>query len=256
MQLHNDLKEIQATLDFYKDYVNVHVKGWLYELDIILMSQILNWQMCIGIQGNICEIGVYHGKSAILLSWLRQTHEKLYFIDIFPGEMEQIARKNIETYGSKDNIQWIRLDTAKINSDDVKQMKPLRLLHIDGSHEHQSVLHELQLFTQCLHQENSVIVMDDFNDPEFPGVNSALFQFLLSDIGKDLRIFAIGANKAYLCKWDLMVPYQEMIIHSPINFNLNLTNVMQDKTLLVNSRYPKDKSTILAELRINQHNPL
>lgn len=248
MKNHNAPQEIQEILGYYREQVNESVQGWFYEPDICLMSQILKWQMELGIEGNICEIGVYHGKSAILLSMIRQSSEKLFLLDIFPEDMEKTAKENIETYGSEENLVWMRMSTLDIGSDDVKHMQPLRLLHIDGSHAHRSVLHELQVFTPFLHQENPVIVVDDFNDPEFPGVSSALFQFLLSDVGNHLAIFAVGQNKAYLCKRGLMSAYQKMVLSFGVNWAPKLSNVLQDRVLLLLSRYPKDKDIILTQL--------
>ena len=104
----------------------------------------------------------------------------------------------VHLYGNPVDITWRLQDTTQLTFDEIKFDKWLRLLHIDGCHEHSAVLSDLQLFNSFM-ADNGVIVVDDFNDQEYPGVKSAVIEFCLSKVNyKNWKIIAIGDNKAYI----------------------------------------------------------
>ena len=63
-----------------KEVIDKQVPGWFYTIDIILLYGILN-EIQGNIRGDICEVGVAHGKSAITLSHFKRP--SLYTQDIF-----------------------------------------------------------------------------------------------------------------------------------------------------------------------------
>ena len=183
----------QEYLYNFKNVVDKEVEGWFYPKDIIIIYGILNeLQKPIG---DICEIGVAYGKSAIMISQFKGDNN-FYLYDIFPEEARVIAEKNISKFGNGNNLIWRLEDTTELSSDDVFFQNSLRFLHIDGCHEHSAVLSDLMLFSNKM-KDDGIIVLDDFQDQEYPGVNSAAFQFsLMNSNYKNWRVFAIGDNKA------------------------------------------------------------
>lgn len=195
-----EIINVNDYVNFYTEVIDKKVVGWYYPIDMIIMFYIAKKAQK-DIVGDFCELGVAFGKSAIGLSLLKREEEKLYLYDFFVSE--EISQENatlvIEKYGNYKNVDWRILDLYKLNEKDVSFDNALRLLHIDSCHQHTMVLKDLRNFTAHI-VDNGVICLDDFNDPEYPGVNTAVAQFISSEEGKQWRIFAIGANKAYLCK--------------------------------------------------------
>ena len=194
-----------------KEVIDKQVPGWFYTIDIILLYGILN-EIQGNIRGDICEVGVAHGKSAITLSHFKRPEDTLYLYDIFNEDVRKQAESNILMFCGPQNLVWRIQNTLDIKQDELKFDNSLRLLHIDGCHEYSAVMNDLMLFSQAV-SNRGVIVLDDFNDYEYPGVNAAVYDFINSRSNfKNWRIFAVGNNKAYMCQKHMMNYYQTSAI--------------------------------------------
>ena len=126
----------QKYLYNFKNVVDREVEGWFYPKDIIIIYGILNeLQKPIG---DICEIGVAYGKSAIMISQFKNDNN-FYLYDIFTEEARVIAERNITKFGDGNNLIWRLQDTTQLTTDDIEFENNLRFLHIDGCHEHSAV---------------------------------------------------------------------------------------------------------------------
>ena len=126
-------------LRHHKEVVDREVEGWFYPIDIILMYGVLN-HLQKDKDGCVCEIGVAHGKSAIMISMFRNG-EKFYLYDIFSEEAREKAEQNIYNYGNARDLIWKLQDTTDLKFDDL-DYENIKLLHIDGCHEHPSVVND------------------------------------------------------------------------------------------------------------------
>ena len=243
-------------LTHFKNVVDVEVEGWFYPIDIIMLCGLLSEIQ--KFNGDVCEIGVAYGKSAICLSQFRKPEDKLYLYDIFSDEIKEKALDNIRKHGDVNNIEVRVQNTMSLKVDDIKFDRRIRLLHIDGCHEHSAVLNDLQLFSEKM-TDGGVIVLDDFNDYEYPGVNSAASEYMLSKYNRNnWRIFAIGDNKAYLCQKNYLLDYQTAMVDYFVNAvnNLNVpfplpmgVREMHDVNVLIcDSRNGIDPSIIKQKL--------
>ena len=239
----------------YKEVIDKEVEGWFYPKDIIITYGILN-----EIQkssGDICEIGVAYGKSAIMISQFKG-NSNFYLYDIFTEEARVIAQNNITKFGNSSNLIWRLQDTTQLNTENVVFVNDLRFLHIDGCHEHSAVLSDLMLFSNKMKDEG-VIAIDDFQDQEFPGVNSAAFEFSLSKANyKNWRVFSIGDNKAYMCQKKYAERYQKALVdyiekakkeyNVPFAMHLGLREVLDINALMCDSRTAWDPKVIKESL--------
>lgn len=235
---------VKDYLIWYKEVVDKEVEGWFYPIDIIVLYGVLN-EVLEKVKGDVCEIGVAFGKSAIGLSHFKKDSDILYLYDLFPNDMLEKAKKNISNFGNDNNIIWVVQDTTQIEQ--VAFRSPLKLLHIDGCHEHSVVLNDLQIFNQYMN-DAGIIVLDDFNDYEYPGVNSAAIEFSLAKYNyKNWRVFAIGDNKAYMCQKKYVPMYQislagflkkaEQTMNVPFPLPLGLREMLDINVLMCDSRY-------------------
>lgn len=204
-------------LYYFQETVEKEVPGWFYVYDHAIFHCVLN-TMQHDVSGDICEIGVANGKSAIALSNYKSSSEKLYLYDIFLEEDRIIAENNIKRFGTFENIDWRLGDTTLLTAKTLGIDTSLRFLHIDGSHEHTAVYSDLCVFGDKM-ADGGIIVMDDFNDYEYPGVKSGTMKFLLEN--PKWMMFAIGQNKAYLCKQSHYDRYINALITCMENCDVN-----------------------------------
>ena len=232
------IRDVVMNLSYYKDIVDVNVVGWFYWIDHVIFHELLkNVQK--DITGDIAELGTANGKSAIAISNYKRQSDNLYLFDI-SQEFAESANTNIIHYGTPHNIHWHVQDSYSMTSDDIKVNK-LRFMHIDGAHEHTPVLKDILNFSQHV-ADNGVMVLDDFNDPEYIGVQSAVIHFLLEN--QKWVMFANGQNKAYLCKREFYNFYALSLLDQlekiksgcGLNFSFNLREVIDCNVVLFNSR--------------------
>lgn len=241
-----EVTNIQQLLNYYREVVDENVTGWFYPLDIILAYTILNSQTC---YGDICELGVAFGKSAIGLSLCKKTKDNLYLYDCFTADITpEHAKGLVETYGDNTNIHWNVCDLMKLKKEDIMFENNLRYLHIDACHLHNAVLNDLNNFSDFV-CDAGVIVVDDYNDPEYPGINTAITQFCLSNKRKTWTMFAIGQNKAYMCRKGMEKYYMTMIVNffskTVPNCGITMTQFIDNEILLLGSRSPMKHELIL-----------
>jgi hypothetical protein len=248
----NSTKNLHQNLIHFQETVDSSVVGWFYFYDNIIIHELLKTVQQ-DIVGDVCEIGVAYGKSALALSNYKKDTDKLYLYEIFSEDARIFAEDNIKKYGTFENIEWRIQDTTKLKFEDVEFDSPLRLLHIDGCHEHVAVCKDMRLFSKKM-AHDGVIVLDDFNDSEYPGVNSGCMEFLSTDA--EWRIFAIGQNKAYLCRKDYYEFYVKFLVSilddigqkMKIKFNFVLRQLFDVNALLCCSRSEWTKQEVLDKL--------
>lgn len=229
--------DLGSFLGLYSELIDKKVVGWFYPVDIVAFYYLIMIAQK-EIDGDMCELGVAFGKSAIGLSLLRDNNEILYLYDFFvsPDISKESASEVIERYGNNTNIEWRIQDLYKLKTEDIQFNKKIKFLHIDSCHQHTTVLKDLNNFSVHM-LDNGIISLDDFNDPNYPGVNTAVSEFILSDTGKDWRIFAIGNNKAYLCKKDYFDFYRnglvKWIMQTIEKININFSEIFDKECALL-----------------------
>lgn len=229
-------------LMYFQNTVEKEVRGWFFVYDHALFHMIMK-DLQRDVQGDVCEIGVAFGRSAIAVSNYRLPTDKFYMFDHF-GEQERIeAENNIKKFGTFDNSEWRIGDTTTLTPETLEFDRPLRFLHIDGSHEHGAVFKDLSNFSTKM-VDGGIIVMDDYNDVEYPGVNSGTLQFLFEN--PDWVLFAIGQNKGYLCQrqhYDKYINgvliFMDLYNKFGLQFAPRLRGVNERNTLLCCSREGK-----------------
>jgi predicted O-methyltransferase YrrM len=241
IQKYESTWNIVNNLVYYQNVVEKQVRGWLYVHDHALIHMIMK-DIQKNIEGDICEIGVAFGRSAIALSNYRPITDRLYLYDIYFEN--GLTESNLKEYGTSENIEWRLQDTTKLTTDTIEFNKPLRLLHIDGCHEDMAVYNDLKNFSTKM-SKDGVIVVDDYSDPEYPGINSATLRFLYEN--KDWVMFAIGSNKAFLCHinnrlWYITKTLEHIREHNKfgLDFKTHMRDINGLNVLLCCSREPND----------------
>ena len=210
------------------------LEGWFFPPDMLSLAIFNEMHSKNKIKGNIIEIGVYKGKSFSFLSHLIKENETLFGYDTFPEDYYESTKLALENYGAIVKFELIKADTSELNDDDIKAKidgKVIRILHIDAGHEYHEVLHSLLSFSPYV-LNSGIIVMDDYQDPEFPGIEAAVLDFCEIDRPRRFIPFFSGANKIYLCPTYMANQYQQFILSSDNFKNSSRCTIVRDFAIL------------------------
>jgi hypothetical protein len=161
----------------------------------------LSVQESLGIQGNLCEIGVKQGRYLILLKCHQRAGETVFAIDPqsnHPELIEEVPR-NMETYsGNRDGLVYLAKRSEDVTPDQLRvDGRGLRYVHVDGNHDEDGVWRDLKLVEQVV-MPGAIIVLDDYFYGLAPGVSAGLFRYLQEEGGRKLVPFFSGGPKFYL----------------------------------------------------------
>jgi predicted O-methyltransferase YrrM len=171
------------------------VEGFIAPEAMAMWDILLDFQSADKITGGILEIGVYHGKSALLLGLHSAKKEPLFLVDL----QDWGAKENVRRLTGKD-AQYIVSNSSLIGEhpEITSLAGKLRWIHIDGDHTSQGVRADLENCNRLL-SDDGVICLDDFLNTSFPQVSAVTFEFL-KDHPDELKLFLCGYGKGYLCR--------------------------------------------------------
>lgn len=170
--------------------------------------------------GDLAELGVLYGASAVLIGESLQDGETFTVIDLFEGGAADAANaaENSESYPGLDQAafeaNYRRLHgTLPVVVQDFSERivdhathGSHRFVHIDASHLYEHVVKDLDA-ARVLLKPDGVVVLDDIRQEHTPGVAAAGWQAVT---GTGLRPFAITAGKLY-ATWGDATPWREAI---------------------------------------------
>ncbi|BAK34880.1 hypothetical protein MLP_18660 [Microlunatus phosphovorus NM-1] len=186
------------------------VPGWLHALDAHLLIRAASELERAGVRGDVLEIGVYRGRTALLLGFLPAGGERLVLCDVFDSDGP------VGPYNAADNARWYDRPRAQeflerfrrvhgsepllhvVPSSDLGALVPagsVRLLHLDGAHDYPTVAEDLRLCIRLL-VAGGVLVVDDYLKPHLPGVGAATWELLAGT--PELEIIGLTDDKIYL----------------------------------------------------------
>ncbi|MCH5672085.1 class I SAM-dependent methyltransferase [Streptomyces gilvus] len=197
------------------------VPGWFPPLDQLLFTWFLERQEKGGFRGDLVELGVYMGKSAILLGQHRQDDEEFTVCDLFGGEAPDGANQaeTAKSYSSltrqafernylsfHDTLPRVLEAPSSVISAEVKP-GTCRFVHIDASHLYEHVRDDIGAARDLLLPEG-IVVLDDFRSEHTPGVSVATWEAVLN---RGLRPICLSTQKLY-GTWGDPEPVQEELL--------------------------------------------
>jgi hypothetical protein len=93
-------------------------------------------------------------------------------------------------------------------------------------------MHQLALFSPYI-KLGGVIILDDYHDREFPGIEAAVYDFAEIDRPRRFVPFLMGANKVYLCENHMASEYQKDLLKHDVFANTSRTTRIRDFTVLI-----------------------
>lgn len=169
------------------------IPGWFTPLDQTLFGWCLDWQSSQEISGDLVELGVYQGKSAILLGSYLRGEEALVACDLFgrPASDADIGRGASQFYRDRlcrqdfeKNYRSFFDSLPRIvegpSSTILGYVAPgsARFVHIDAAHRFSNVLQDVASARTML-CDNGIVVLDDYRTAHTPGVAAAVWESVL-----------------------------------------------------------------------------
>lgn len=142
------------------------------------------------IKGSIGEIGVHHGRFFFALDALRREGEKSVAADVFGDQALNIDRSGLGDRGiferhianvshDPDGVLIFQGDSLSIDFSEwlKEQSLRFRIFSVDGGHTVHHALSDMRIAESHL-AHGGVIYLDDFCNPNFPGVTEAVYKYL------------------------------------------------------------------------------
>jgi hypothetical protein len=206
----------EPALDDYVRRAMLEIDGWGVDLYLAPILRALDrFQKLNGISANLFELGVHHGRCAVLLALMARPGETSVFLDLFERQAEnldasgrgsrEILAYNLETWAVGRRVEVIEANSLELDFTEVPGLKAgVRLAHIDGGHYREIVLNDLAK-TESVLVDGGMVVVDDFLHTGFPEVKAACLEYLQRP-GVGLVPVAAGYNKLVLTTRSLREP--------------------------------------------------
>ena len=217
------------TNDFLASYLGAfgRIEGW-FSPDAALMFMAYNEVIAAhDIAGDVLEIGVHHGLSAIAVAALRGDGARLVAIDLFEKLQEQnvsgsgsgchahFVRNMIEFFGHVAFLRCITTSSGTLDPDDLGDR--FSFCHVDGGHTAKETYEDLDLCSRIL-MPGGLLALDDYFNPAFPGVCEGAIKFWLAHPGV-LTPIAAAFNKVLFQKapapFDLKAAFKQKFPYIP-----------------------------------------
>lgn len=194
------------------------LKGWLNPIDARIIALADSWQRASGVRGDLCEIGVYHGRGLVLFGLLAQPGETAFGVDLFDlpdahtrgrGSRDQ-ARAALARFCDGARCELITKSSLELTAEDLRgadgEPAGIRLFCVDGGHEREIAEHDFRFAEKVLAQ-GGVVVVDDFFNRRWPGVSEAVNAVFAAG-ETALRPFAVGQAKVYFATGEFADRYR------------------------------------------------
>ncbi|MFF4354562.1 class I SAM-dependent methyltransferase [Streptomyces sp. NPDC001530] len=197
------------------------VPGWFPVLDQMLFDWFLDRHESAGMRGDLLEVGVYMGKSAIFLGRHLQDGERYTVCDLFEGSAPDDANRaeSTKSYGAltrrtfeenylsfHDTLPRVLQGPSSVVPAEVAPGS-CRFVHIDASHLYEHVYDDIGAARDAL-LPGGVVVLDDFRSEHTPGVSVAAWEAVLT---RGLRPICLSTQKLY-GTWDDPGAVQEELL--------------------------------------------
>lgn len=210
-----------TSVDSYLSRSMSSVSGYLLPLDAEIICALLSYQDEANIRGNLCEIGVHHGKLFLMLALARRTGDRALAIDLFEDDELNAGGRHagrdraLFEHAKRLGVALSEQETFKISSLDIQPGDilartggPIRFFSVDGGHLYQHVANDLVLAEKTL-SEDGVIAVDDFFNPGWMDVTFATYDFLRGR--SDMVPFAVSSKKLYLARTQIAGKYKTLL---------------------------------------------
>ena len=214
---------------FLESYLDAfdRIEGWLSPDAALMFMAYYEVIAERGIAGDVLEIGVHHGLSALALAAMRRDGAQLVAIDLFDelqahnvsesgsGSRARFERNMREFFGDIEFVRCIAAPSSTLSPADLGS--GFSFCHVDGGHTATETYQDLELCSDVL-LPGGLLALDDYFNPAFPGVCEGAIKFWLNH-EQALTPLAVGFNKVLFQKapasFDLNAEFERRFAYIP-----------------------------------------
>lgn len=174
------------------------IDGWLHTAAYFLIAGFNAFQRQHSLSGDICEVGMFEGKTFLLLETILDKSEQMLGIDLV---LRPALKENLTNKARKESkIVIMEKDSTSVSATELNAFtanRGFRIFHVDGYHSYEVALSDTKLAIETT-ANFGVIMIDDFFSATVPGVTQAVFHVFEHNLNGDFVPVAIGGNKLFL----------------------------------------------------------
>ncbi len=169
------------------------IEGWISNLALRAILKLSHVQCQNNVNGSVCEIGVHHGRSFILLHMLTNSNEMSAAIDLFEmqsdnidksgkGDKEKLIKNLRDNFCELNRIKIITKNSLNISPEYLLEQtgSRIRIFSVDGGHSAEVVYNDLKLAERTI-CKGGIIILDDFFVSSWPGVSEGACKYLMNE---------------------------------------------------------------------------
>jgi len=199
----------QELLSRYRTRGYKRVDGWLSADAVEIICSVADIQQQWGLDGDVAEIGIHHGKLFILLCLLAGADKKCHAYDLFAQQADNTDRSG---WGDRQHFEQnlqrhgCEIDRVIIHEGNSLDLKPAhirshmensaRLFSVDGGHSAENTYYDITLACAAL-ATGGIVILDDYFNQNWPAVSEGAMRFMI-DHPDTLFPIVIGGNKVVL----------------------------------------------------------
>jgi SAM-dependent methyltransferase len=226
-----------------------------------------------GITGDLLEIGLFHGRTTIMLGMLRNRGERVIGIDAFgssAGIDHEDRQVDLDYYGDGHAIKqafesnWekfilkgspepalkptiIERDSREISPEQLREVSSnVRLFSLDGGHSEISTFHDLEL-AEAVVKDGGVLVLDDYFLEDCPAVSVGAMRYFLTRDSKFVP-FLIFCGRVFFTTRGYEKTYREAIFSGDILRWVRFGEFLTQPMVCLIDRQPRDQAVFDAEV--------
>ena len=163
------------------------VEGWLNASTGVYMASLAALQHRQGLHGDVCEIGVHHGKSFLCLALGLAPGERAVAVDVFGDQAANLDRSgmgdravfegHLAEHGVRDAVDVVGSSSLALADEGfVDAGRRFRLFSVDGGHTAEVTRNDLELAERTV-VDGGLVLLDDVLNRHWLGVITGLFDY-------------------------------------------------------------------------------
>lgn len=183
------------------------VDGWVQGTTAVMSYALLRHQVAENYSGNVCEIGVHHGKYFIALCTALLADERGVAIDLFENAQEENVDKSghgdrnvfdrqVARFLNPQQIVAIQGNSTRMSADQITAHGRVRFFSVDGGHTESVTENDLFLAQKSI-SEYGIVAVDDIQSYYWTGVVGGVARYKAK--GGSLVSFALIPGKLLMC---------------------------------------------------------
>ena len=238
-------------IDRYLDVRYERVRGMSSRFAAAISGHLIRRQTELGITGDLVEIGAFEGRFFIAMALGLAPGETAIGIDLFDWPNGGVLARflaNCDAAGlAQDRFGAWKQQSRDISPGDLRgklRSGSVRFFHIDGEHEHASLVSDLELAHAVLHP-SGLICLDDMLHPGYPTLITAVLDYLSRHAEMAVmciidREDVIAAAKFLICRREAVALYEQDLMESFARFHFIVGADVMGHFTLVLTPEPRD----------------